>query len=267
MKKSNDTPQQVITLGYDLDNWYGYGEKNPVTMDISPETNSHILLCGMSGSGKSYAEQEYIAKLFLSEYGAISSSGNEKIAKVSPEYWFADYKGDDTFAYLRGCPRYRSYKSSIEALDAVYSILIARISGEDTKRYPVTLFWDEYIAGVLALIAEDKKTAAVVMNKVSEILLLGRSMNVRITITCQRPDALAFPAGSRLNYGIVIILGAAVRSIYEMLMPDFIGEVKDRKFGRGEGVALLQGSELHFIKISTVRNYERMQQLCIEALS
>ncbi len=172
----------------------------------------------------------------------------------------------DSFAYLRGCPRYYGYKDTLQALDIVHGRLLARQSGEDTSRNSVTLIWDEYMAQVLALISEDKKAAAVVMGKVSEILMLGRSLSVRIIISCQRPDALAFPAGSRLNYGVVVVLGAAVRSIYEMLLPDFMGEVKGCQFGRGEGVALFQGSELHFIKVGAVGNAQRIAQICMKAL-
>lgn len=99
--------------------------------------------------------------------------------------------------------------------------------------------------------------------KVSEILLLGRSLSVRFVTVCQRPDALAFPAGSRLNYGVVCVLGAAVKSIYEMLLPDFMDEVKGRRFKRGEGVVVLQGSELHFIKVPEVRDAEKLRSLCL----
>lgn len=241
-----------ITLGYDLDMWNSHGIKIPVTVDISPVTNSHMLLCGMSGSGKSYAEQMYLAKLAL--------------AQPQGTIYFADYKGDDCFAYLRGCTRYFSYKNTLDALEAVYERLNNRLSS-NTDRQPVTLVWDEYMANILALTNEDKRAALVILNKISEILLMGRSMSIRYICSLQRPDAVAFPVGSRLNYGIVIILGAAVRSIYEMLMPDHMEKVKGRKFGRGEGVALLQGSELHFIKIPAVRDHEHMKKLCVQILS
>jgi len=249
MKNSKD----LLTLGYDLDKWNGYGEKIPVSVDISPTKNSHTLICGMSESGKTYAEQCYIAKMIL--------------AQPSGEYWFADYKGDDTFDYLRGCPRYRSFKNTLEALDAVYNRLYARMSGEDDARHPVTLIWDEYMANVLALISEDKKNAAVVMNKVSEILLMGRSMNVRLVCSCQRPDAIAFPVGSRLNYGAIVVLGAYIRSIYDMVMPDHIEQVEGRVFERGEGTVLLQGIRLHFVKVPAVQDYERMRGIVKGALS
>jgi len=212
-----------------------------------------MLICGMSGSGKSYFESSVFAK----------------IASACPDgvFHFADYKGDDNFAYLRDCPRYYSYKDTLQALDAVHTCLNSRQSGEDASRHPVTLIWDEYMANILALTNEDKKAAAVVMNKVSEILLLGRSLSVRLIATMQRPDAIAFPAGSRLNYGGVVVLGAAIKSIYEMLLPDFKDEVQGRTFGQGEGVVLLQGSKLHFIKVPMVRDMERVQQLCVAALS
>lgn len=56
-----------LILGYDFDKSYGYGVKEPVITDISPKTNSHTLLCGMSGSGKSYAENILIARIANTE--------------------------------------------------------------------------------------------------------------------------------------------------------------------------------------------------------
>ena len=206
----------------------------------------------------------YIAKLFLAQSGGVDGKA---------EFYFADYKGEDAFTFLRQCPRYWSFRNTLEALDIVYSRLNARLSGEDESRHQITLVWDEYMANILALQGADKdlksaeRLAPAAMNKVSEILLMGRSMGVRLICSLQRPDAIAFSAGSRLNYGVVVILGAAIRSIYEMLMPDHMEQVKGRQFGRGEGVALLQGSDLHFIKIPTVRDYERMKDICIQALS
>ena len=65
-----------------------------------------------------------------------------------------------------------------------------------------------------------------------------------------------------------MILGAPMRSIYEMLMPkEYIDMIEDRQFERGEGGLLLQGSDLRFVKIPTVRNVKEMQEICIRALS
>jgi len=50
-------------------------------------------------------------------------------------------------------------------------------------------------------------------------------------------------------------------------MPDHIDQIKGRQFERGEGTVLLQGSQLHFIKVPVVREYKRMQEICKQALS
>lgn len=248
------TPSDVM-LGYSYDAWYGYSEKEPVVSDVSTKTNSHTLICGMSGSGKSFLTSQFFARLCIQD---------GKKAKT----YFADFKQDDTFKHLRKCLRYYSYDRAIEALDEVYDILHNRQSGKDESREPVTLIWDEYVANVLALQGIDKKKADAVMRKVSEILMLGRSLAVRLVVSCQRPDASAFPTGSRLNYGIVIIVGASIRSIYEMLIPkEYIDSIGDRQFKTGEGVVLLQGSDMYYIKVPMIRDEKKMQEICIDALT
>lgn len=250
MKNSN------ILLGYDYDKWYGYGVKEAIEADISTKTNSHTLLCGMSGSGKSFAMNIIFAKTCIT---------NNMQGKVH----FADFKQDDQFEYLRGCSRYYPYNKSIDALEIVYDILHKRQLGEDKSREPVTLIWDEYMANILAIQSVNKKKAEEVVRKVSEILMVGRSLGCRLLISCQRADSSpAFNNGSKLNFGIIVIVGAAIKSIYEMLLPkEYIELIGDRQFGIGEGVVLLQGSQLHFIKVPMVRNEKQMQQICIDALT
>jgi hypothetical protein len=240
-----------LNIGYDLDTWNRVKMKVPITTDISPATNSHILLSGMSGSGKSFMLNIIFSKL----------------TKQGGEFYFADYKGDDSFAHLRGLPHYYSFQDTLEALDIVYSRLNERLSGEDTSRKQITLIYDEYMANILTLMNEDKKKAGEVMSRISEILLMGRSMGVRLIASMQRPDALAFPAGSRLNFGVVIVLGAAINSIYEMLIPDFINLAEGRRFNRGEGAVVFQGSKLKFIKVGVPKDYNKLQKVCIKALS
>ena len=169
--------------------------------------------------------------------------------------FFSDFKQDDSFTFLRNCPRYYSYDKTIEALETVYDTLHKRQSGEDTSRSPVTLVWDEYMANILAIQGTEKKKAEDIMRKVSEILMLGRSLGVRLVISCQRPDAAAFPSGSRLNYGVILIVGAPIRSIYEMLIPkEYIDEIGDRAFKRGVWFSLFLCSYFRFIILRIFRD-------------
>ena len=214
-------PSKELLIGYDYDAWYGYSEKLPVTVDASTKNNSQTLICGMSGSGKSYLTNQYFARICL-------HGGEDSIV------YFADFKHDDSYVHLRGCPRYYSYDKTIDALDEVYEIMHNRQSGEDASRHYVTLVWDEYMANILALLGTEKKKAEAVMHKVSEILMLGRSLAIRLVIACQRPDASAFPTGSRLNFGVIIIVGATLESIYSMLMAtELIDKGRNRELQTG----------------------------------
>ena len=244
-----------LNIGYDYDKIYGYGIKDPITIDVSTKNNSHILLAGMSGSGKSYALCTIFAKISIAG-GTI---------------FFADYKQDEQYDFLRKCSRYYAYNQTVDALEAVYTILHqrqAKANKSKTTLTPVSLIWDEYVANLLAIKNESSKKADEIMRMVSEILMLGRSLSVRLIISCQRPDAAVFPYGSRINYGIIIILGAPIRSIYEMMIPkEYIDEIGDRTFGVGEGIVLLQGWQMRFIKIAKVKDLSKMQALGIAALN
>lgn len=255
MMNSEYPTSEYLTIAYDYDIWYDYGKKCPVSIDISTKKNSQILINGTSGSGKSYCELSILAKLIQTQ--------------PDSEIYFADYKQEDEFAFLRNCPRYYPYKKVSEALDIVYGKLQSRQAGNDITRHPVVLCLDEYVSFILSQMGEEKKAASIAMNKMSELLMLGRSLNVKTIITCQRADAIVFPAGSRLNYGIVIILGAPIKSTYEMLLPssEYIDEIGERQFKQGEGIALINGSQLHFIKVATIHNMSRLQELCIKGLS
>ncbi|MCR5383392.1 MAG: type IV secretory system conjugative DNA transfer family protein [Saccharofermentans sp.] len=248
-----DDSFEELILGYDLDTWQAYGNKKAIAMNLSGNVAASTLVVGMSGSGKSESIKCLLARLSKQQDSVI---------------FFGDFKQDDTFSFLRDCPRYYPFYQTEEALDKVYEIMHNRQLGEDTTRNPIVFIWDEYMANILALLSTDKKRAENIMRKVSEILMLGRSMKVFLITSMQRCDATAFPAGSRLNYGNVIILGAPIKSIYEMLLSkEQIDRIGDRVFKVGEGVALLQGVDLRFIKMPRVNDEQRMKDLCIDALT
>lgn len=245
---------EELLLGYEYDTWYGYGEKKPIMVENSNQNSGHSLFCGMSGSGKSYFLIQYFARMCIQEGGNVVC-------------YMADYKRDDAFAYLRKCLRYYAYDKTIEALEIVYGILHRRQSGEDDSRHLVVLIWDEYTSNILSLKELDKKKAEKAMRMVAEILMLGRTMNCRICISSQSAYASVYPEGSRINFGVISILGAPLRAIYELLLPkEYIECFGERQF-KGEGVVLLQGADLHFIKVPVVRNEEKLKSICVDALT
>lgn len=243
-----------LLLGYDYDKWYGYGDKDKITIEISSEKNSHCLCVGKSGSGKSY-------------YTVIMCARIASIDDLSQIY-FADFKLDSTYSFLKGCPRYYSYFDSMQALSNVYEIMHQRQNG-DTSRRPITLFIDEYTAFISALQNRDKKEAEKATRMLSELLMLGRTLAIRIVITTQTAYAEIFPKGSRVNFGVIVILGDyETDNNYEILLPQkYIAQIGERHFGLGEGVVMLQNSQLRYMKVPEITNEEKLQRVCIEALT
>lgn len=250
-----NTNTSSISIANDLEMWYSYGVKCPITVDISSGKNCHMLICGSSGSGKSYCELEILGRL-------IEATPHGK-------FLFADFKQEDNFSFLRNCKNYFPYEQVSKALDEIYLIMHQRQSGADQTRYPVTLVLDEYAAYIQSLLCKDKKLASAEMGKVAELLMLGRSMNLRILTSVQRPDAELFPKGARNNYAVILLLGTPLKSTTEMLLPssEYIDQIGNRQFQTGEGIAFLQGRELRFIKVPVIRNMEKLKEICIKALS
>lgn len=246
-----------ISIGCNWEKFNALSIKEPINIDFGLSENSHCLITGMSGSGKSYFELILMAKL-------IKNIPNSEI-------YFGDYKGDDSFDFLRDSTRYFFYDKTLDALDIVYEKMLRRISGQEEVSNQVTFVWDEYVANMLALQNKDSKLAKKVMNQVSEILMLGRSKGIRLICTCQRPDSIVFPAGSRNNYGIIVILGAPMKSTYEMLLPskEYIDPLLNKEFSKGEGVLLLnrKGVKQILLKVPTIKNVPNMQQICLKGLN
>lgn len=240
-----------MELGYDKQIWNDYGEKKPISADFSLGKNSHAIICGSSGTGKSITELWLFAKLVQ-----LFPKG---------EFFFADFKND--FDWLRGCKNYYSFMDSFNALDKVYQRLHMRISGVETSRNPLILIFDEYGAALLAL---DKTRENKVKAQISELLMLSRGVNIIIWMCLQRCDAEYYPRGAREQFGLVMVLGAPRKSIYEMLIPsDLLAQMPELDFKTGEGLLLLQGAELRQIKIPTMRecDMEKIREICVKALS
>lgn len=250
--KHSSKGESDLVIGYYLDTWHNYRIAEPIIVDISKAINSNVLICGASGSGKSYFELQLLARLVQME--------------PDGEFIFADFKGDDSFRFLKDCSNYHSYYNTLDALEYVYERLKKRQSGEDDTRNQITLVIDEYVAFILAEQGKDKKEAGIIMNKVGELLLLGRSMKIRVICTCQRAESAVFTAGARINFCFVIILGSFNKTSYDMLFGEYDPLVKNRVFNRGEGSLQIDGRELIFIKASTIEDFSKIEEICRRGL-
>ncbi len=241
-----------MNFGFDLEIWQKSEIAVPIQLNI--KTYCHALVCGSSGSGKSYALL-YLLKQLLDENVCL---------------FLLDPKNSEDFKFFGGYEHYYSADDCYQGFKAFYDIFTqARRTMQSDKRY--VLVCDEYPAFILQLKAQDTlnktKTASEVLSIISELLMLGRGVGKGFGVwtVCQRPMASVFQEGSRDNYMITINLGRLSKETKQMLFSDE-DIPEDVIFEKGEGVMLADGKPLMEVKFPYIRNIEEWKQSILEKL-
>ena len=212
------------------------GIKVPVNWEYS--RMPHVLLTGNTGSGKSYA-----LRIIL---GRIATQIPKSRLIV------CDFKGED-LAFLQGSENYFRFMECRDGLDKFYQIFTDRLNGIDQSRTFYGLVFDEWAAFIQML---DKKTAEDCKQKLSAILMMGRSIRTICLICLQRPDAQLFNT-ARDNFNNVIALGNLSKEAVAML-----GFDKDKllpAIRQGEGHMLFNGINQTAIAFPRVRNQKALE--------
>lgn len=207
----------------------------------------HLLIVGKTGSGKTYASQQILAR----------------IGKTIPDsqIYLLDYKADD-FKFAQGCSRYYAFTACTDGLDAFYNSFETRQRGLDPSRSFRLLFFDEWAAYCQIL---EKKQAEAEQRKLATLLALGRSYNVHICIALQRPDAQYFSA-ARDNFSAILGLGNLSAESKQMLFDKEHREQMKPDRRRGTGYFYSDTTGLCRIAIPAVNNYDKMQQYIKQAV-
>jgi len=233
------TYSKGIALGYNAD-FYKAGFYEWVRWCYA--SNPHLILTGVSGSGKTYSLTQILARIGR-------NSGNVIIC---------DYKSDSTLEFLKGNDCYYNFGACTNGLEQAVEILKTRQKGAECNK-PFFLVFDEWSAYLNSL---DKKLTECEKSKLSMILQMGRSLNVQVIMSLQRPDAQNF-GNSRDNFSTIMTLGKISKEVAGMLYSEFSDELIRVK-SRGQGSAIA-GSSLYNIIVPPVRNPRQMQTLIYDA--
>ena len=237
--------------GYDLQIFAEYGLENPVEIPI--ESHCHALITGASGSGKSKT---------LSTLLGSALKSDPKI-----ELTFCDFKNSDDFRYLRNFKQFYAGENCYTGVSEFYNkFCTIRESGQPERRR--LLIIDEYPAFISFLQTRDKsnktKEANDILSIVSEILMLGRGLNIGIWIVTQRADSSWFQSGSRDNFMICCALGNISKEQRTML---FAGEeLPERIYKAGEGILHADGKELMEVKFPKIIDTDDWKKHILEIL-
>ena len=224
-------PNQLLVGNIEQIYYYPNGDPFTVTSPLVWEFEKypHALLVGGTGSGKTTALKQIVAQ--------FSYRGNCEI-------FLATFKHkDEDFHYLQVSAHFNYYRGCKDLFEAFHSRFMDRLNGKDPKRNLLLLVFDEWVAFLLDLNKQDRQEA---LDKLGQILMMGRSFKVQVLIAIQRPDAQFFGNGARDNFGLVMALGKMSLDGYRMVFPsDYIKEL--HPCGIGKGYAIISGTEFNRI--------------------
>lgn len=229
---SLDEMREFVEKAEDYKLWIGCRDTVPLTS---------MVLCGVTGSGKSYANYFLCLQLLC--------------WKQRPKLYFADCKaGGLSVAGSIIAPE----RTAVEIPDVITLIeqfhaelqqrkyalqgkLKDHLDGDYTEfGYPPNvLVFEEYAAFVGNL---NKKEAEKVTKILRDGILLGRQLGFFLWIVMQKSDASTLPTQLRDNLPLKVCLGNSPETTYVTLF-ERKPEIAVRRFGPGQGIYTLHESE------------------------
>lgn len=190
----------------------------------------HMLIAGGTGGGKTY----FILTMI------------ESLLKTNAKLFILDPKNAD-LADLRTVIENVYYKKGeiSKCIDDFYHRMMARSTamkkmpnyktGENYAYLglePNFLIFDEYVAYMEMLTTKENMA---VMNKLKQIVMLGRQAGFFIILACQRPDAKYLQDGIRDQFNFRVALGRMSELGYSMMFGDvdkdfFLKQIKGRGY-------------------------------------
>lgn len=229
-----------MRLGYDLEEWYQYGVKLPINIDL--ERTCHHLYVGKSGSGKSVSLK----------YGLYQA-----VCSYNVNIWLVDFKSSEDFVFYKDTAFYYDSETFIEGINKFYNMFLTLKQQKKRSEVRQILVLDEYASMILYLTSKDKKEAERIKSIISEMLMQSRYYRLSIYICLQRADALYFPQGSRLNFMCIVHLGKMDSEQKAMLFPGY--ELPDTIYKPGEGIVYIDGRDIQQIKFPWVEDIRKLE--------
>lgn len=197
----------------------------------------HMLLVGITGSGKTYCLYNLLLQFFNKTIPYIVYFADPKGSSlavigqiVSPDKTAVDMNKiiellEDFVIKMR--ERKEEIKELLKSkLDADYS---------DFDKAPYVFCFDEYASFISVLANEDKKTRDKVNGLMSEVILQGRQLGFFMLIVMQKSDASLISTSLRDNIPLKIVLGNSEQQTYVTAFGTGV-DIPNRHYRIGEGV-------------------------------
>lgn len=231
-------------LGYD----YMMFNTEGIQIPLYAPVDSHLIVVGGSGSGKSTAVLYWLYKL----------------REHNCDLHIVDFKASHEFEGIT--PNYAEFEASYDEIKSFYEAFTSTPEGGDGQ---VKILLIDEIAGLLthySISKEGKVKAEEIRNIMSSILMLGRSRKCFLWLSMQRYTASIFPSssGSADNFHICVGLGnLSVDGRKGLFAGEHFAGEEFLQFGQGRGIVLIDGQALKGIcvpKVSKRRLLELLRQ-------
>ncbi len=231
-----------FVLGYD----YLLHNNMGIQIPISAPIDSHLIVVGGSGSGKSTAVLYWLRKL----------------QQHNPILFICDFKASKEFCGIS--KNYAEFESCYDMIKDFYDEFLSTPEGGNGK---IKILIIDEIAGLLthySMCKETKTKADEIRNIMSSVLMLGRSRRCFLWLSMQRYTANIFPSasGSADNFHICIGLGNLSVDGRKGLFAGehFTGE-DELLYGQGKGIILIDGQPLRALIIPKVSKQKLLKLL------
>lgn len=204
----------------------------------------NLLCVGQTGSGKSYA------------FSVILALYSKHIPDVS--ITIADYK-HSLLMPLAHTQNYYGYDKAVEGISLFYEEFKERLANHDlerNKRVKILLI-DEYSA---LIGSQDKKRAEELKTMIGNMLLMSRSLGMKIIIGTQTAHSENFKTGARDQFHAVLALGNLSKEQKQMLFSDYKEKMNEHN-SIGEGYLLINGKDIERVKISKIKDMESLIEI------
>lgn len=197
----------------------------------------HILLVGMTGSGKTYCLYNFLLQFYNRE--------------IKYELFYADPKGSSLAVIGQTVTPDRTaigVEEIIDLLDVfvkkmhdrkaeIKELLKDKLDADysDFNKSPYIFCFDEYASFAAVLSGADKKTRDKVQGLLSEVILQGRQLGFFMLIIMQKSDANLISTSLRDNIPLKIVLGNSEQQTYITAFGTGV-DIPKRHYKVGEGV-------------------------------
>ena len=226
----------------------------------------HSLICGQTGSGKSYLVDVLILQMLRKNVAYTlyfcdpKRSGLAVIGrKIAPE------RSADTIEGILGLLRsfHISMKNRMDEMKELLSES-SRIdaSYKDFGLNPSVMIFDEYLAFALALANCEKKVRDEVSSILSDVVLMGRQCGFFLWLVMQSAPSTQIPTFIRDQMVWKVVLGNSDRSTYTVTF-DSSAEIPTGKFSLGYGCYTYAGmtEKPKVLAAPTIRDFEILDVL------